>query len=112
MPARALSPSARPSRRESFVIEQGLKPAVLSHIDPAQNGFIPSSSTTSALISMFHTCLGASEATGTTIRTALLDFSKAFDVVDHHILITKLRNLVVMQTAVNHRLSNRQTPKG
>ena len=39
---------------ESFVIEKALKPVVLSHIDPGQFGFIPGSSTTFALISMFH----------------------------------------------------------
>ena len=42
---------------ESFIIEKALKPVVLSHIDPGQFGFIPGSSTSFALISMFHHCL-------------------------------------------------------
>ena len=42
---------------ESVIIEKALKPLVLSHIDPGQFGFIPGSSTSFALISMFHHCL-------------------------------------------------------
>ena len=38
----------------SVIIEKALKPVVLSHIDPGQFGFIPGSSTSFALISMFH----------------------------------------------------------
>ena len=64
---------------ESFVIEEALKPVVLSHIDPGQFGFIPGSSTTFALISMFHHWLRATDGTGATLRSALLDFHKAFD---------------------------------
>lgn len=51
---------------ESFVIEKSLKPNVLASIDPGQYGFIPGSSTTSALISMFHHWLGATDGTGST----------------------------------------------
>ena len=74
---------------ESLAIDQELKPAVISSIDSAQYGFIPGSSTTHALISMFHTWLGATDSTGATVRTALLDFREAFDLVDHHVLIAK-----------------------
>ena len=49
---------------ESFVIEKALKPVVLSHIDPGQFGFIPGSSTTFALISMFHHWLRATDGLG------------------------------------------------
>ena len=59
---------------ESLVIDQELKPAIMSSIDPAQYGFIRGSSTAHALISMFHTWLGATDSTGATVRTALLDF--------------------------------------
>ena len=84
---------------ESFVIEQELKLAVISFID--WYGFIRSSSTTFALISMFHIWLGPSDATLATIRTALSDFRKAFDLVDLHKLITKLGKLGVRSTVVN-----------
>ena len=75
---------------ESFVIERALKPVVLSHIDPGQFGFILGSSTTFALIAMFHHWLRATDGTGATVRTALLDFRKAFDLVDHNILVGTL----------------------
>ena len=80
---------------EGFVIERSLKPVVLSSLDPCQYGFIPGSPTTFALISMYHHWLRSTDGTGTTIRTALLDFRKAFDLVDHHILISKLFSLVL-----------------
>ena len=86
---------------ESFVIEKALKPVVLSHIDPGQFGFIPGSSTTFALISMFHHWLRATDGTGASVRTALLDFRKAFDLVDHNILVGKLHTLGVKPTAIN-----------
>ena len=78
---------------ESFIIKQELKPVILSFIDPAQYRFIRGSSTTDVLIPMFHTWLGATEATGATIKTALLDFRKAFYLVDHHVLVAKLYSL-------------------
>ena len=86
---------------EDFIIEKALKPAVLPAIDPAQFGFIPGSCTTFALISMFHHWLHATDGTGSTVRTALLDFRKAFDLVDHHILLDKLQVLGVKPSAVN-----------
>ena len=39
---------------ESIVIDTELKPVILKQVDPNQFGFIPGSSTTFALISMFH----------------------------------------------------------
>ena len=88
---------------ESFVIDEDLKPVLLSTVDPSQFGFIPGSCTTFALISMFHHWLRATctDGTGSTVRTALLDFRKAFDLVDHHILVGKLLSLGVKPTVVN-----------
>ena len=86
---------------ESFVIEKSVKPAVLSSIDPNQYGFIPGSSTTFALISMLHHWLGATDGTGAAIRTAFVDFRKAFDLVDHQTLIAKLLSLEVKPTSLN-----------
>ena len=86
---------------ESFVIDIDLKPVLLSVIDPSQFAFIPGSCTTFALISMFHQWLCATDGTGSTVRTALLDFGKAFDLIDHHILVTKLSSLGVKPSVVN-----------
>ena len=84
---------------ESFVIKKALKPVVLSHIDPGQFGFIPGFSTTFALIPMFHRWLRTTVGTGVSVRTALLDFRQAFDLVDHNILV--LHTLGVKPTAIN-----------
>ncbi|XP_078357466.1 uncharacterized protein LOC144642376 [Oculina patagonica] len=64
---------------EGIVIEKELKPAILSSVDPGQFGFIPGSSTTFALISMLHHWLCATDGNGSTVRTVLLDYRKAFD---------------------------------
>ena len=50
---------------------------------------------------MFHQWLRATDGTGSTVRTALLDFRKAFDLVDHHILVAKLLSLGVKPSVVN-----------
>ena len=86
---------------EDIVIEKELRPTILSSIDPGQFGFIPGSSTTFALISMLHYWLCATDGNGATVRTALLDYRKAFDLVDHHLLIAKLFSLGVKPTIVN-----------
>ena len=86
---------------KGFVIYKELIPVLLSAIDPAQFEFIPGSCTTFALNSMFHHWLHATDGTGSTIRTALLDFRKAFDFVGHHILVAKLLSLGVKPTVVN-----------
>ena len=85
---------------EGFVIEKALKPVVLSHIDPGQFGLFPGSSTTFALISMFHYWLRATDGTGASVRTALLDFRKAFDLMNHNILVGKLHILGGKPTAI------------
>ena len=57
--------------------------------------------TTFALICMFNHWLHATDGTGATVRTALFDFRKTFDLVDHQILISKLFSLGVKPTTVN-----------
>ena len=76
---------------EEFVIEQYVKPAVLEKVDPGQFGTIPGSSTTEALISMTHAWYKATDGNGATVRAVLFDFNKAFDLIDHGILVQKLR---------------------
>jgi hypothetical protein len=78
---------------ESYIIEKSLKPTVLPSIDPNQYGFIPGSSTTLALISMLHHWLSTTGGTGWSVRTVAVDFRKAFDLVDHQTLVTKLSSL-------------------
>ena len=63
--------------------QKDVKPTLLKVIDPEQFGFIPDSSRTFAIISMLHQWLEATDGTGSCVRFALLDYRKAFDLVDH-----------------------------
>ena len=86
---------------EWYIIDRALKPLMLECMDPNQFGFIPDLSTTFALISMLHHWSEATDGTGAHVRVALLDYKKAFDLVDHNLLIAKLYSLGVKATAVN-----------
>ena len=77
---------------EEFVEDGFVKPAVMSILDDNQYGPIPNSSTTIALISMLHSWSLGTHGNGATVRTLLLDYRKAFDLIDHSILVRKLRN--------------------
>ena len=76
---------------ESFVVETFVKPAVLKRLDRNQYGTIPNSNTVYALISMIHEWNGSTDGNGGTTRVILFDFRKAFDLIDHHILVQKLK---------------------
>lgn len=70
---------------EGFIVDDYVKPAVMSVIDDSQYGAIPNSSTTMALISMLHnwsinTDGNGATVSGGTVRTILFDYRKAFDV--------------------------------
>lgn len=86
---------------ESFIIERELKPSLLKSMDPQQYGFIPQSCTTFALLSMIHNWLKNTDGNGSTIRVCLLDYRKAFDLIDHNLLITKLSNIGISRAVIN-----------
>ena len=75
---------------EEFLVDDYIKPAVLKVIDPNQYGAIPKSSTTMALISILHQWPLGTDGNGSTVRTILFDYRKAFDFIDHSILIDKI----------------------
>lgn len=50
---------------------------------------------------MLHRWLENTDGTGSRVRVALLDYRKAFDLVDHNILIAKLFSLGIKPTVVN-----------
>ena len=77
---------------EDYVVEEYIKPAVLVKVDWNQFGTVPNSSTAYALISMLHTWYQKTDGNGSTVRVVLFDFKKAFDLIDHRILLTKLKN--------------------
>ena len=83
---------------EDFIIQHDLKPELLNIIDPKQFGFIPGSSTNFALISIFNKWLAANDGTGSADRVILLDYFKAFDLVDKNILVTKLHKYGIKPT--------------
>ena len=60
---------------------------VMPYIDPYQLGSVKRSSTSHALVHLLHYWLSALEEPNTFIRTCMIDFSKAFDRIDHNILI-------------------------
>ena len=61
-------------------------------MDPHQFGSMKGSSTTLALVELIHGWVSAVETLGSVVRVLFLDFRKAFDRVDHHILLSKLVN--------------------
>ena len=86
---------------EEFIVEDYVKPAIIDIIDASQYGAIPNSSTTMALISMLHHWFINTDGNGATIRTILFDYRKAFDFIDHTILVKKLGNLNIPRSIIN-----------
>ena len=65
----------------------------MDQIDPQQYGSIKGTSTVHALVELVHKWKYAVETPRTIVRILLVDFSKPFDRVDHHILMTKCASL-------------------
>ena len=82
---------------ESFVFN-GPVPIVMPYIDPFQFGSMRKSSTTHAIV---HYWLSTLETPNTITRTCFIDFSNAFDRIDHNILMRKLQLLNVPPVLFN-----------
>jgi hypothetical protein len=85
---------------ESFVF-RWLFNYIRPSIDPLQFGNIKNCSTTHALIHKIHNWLAELENSGSTIRCCMIDFSKAFDRIDHNILLHKLQQLNIPPILLN-----------
>ncbi|KAI0218023.1 hypothetical protein LSAT2_030238 [Lamellibrachia satsuma] len=65
----------------------------MDQIDPQQYGSIKGTSTVHALVELVHKWKYAVKTPGTIVQILFVDFNKAFDRVDHHILMTKCASL-------------------
>ena len=77
---------------EEVVVNGVVKPVVMNILNENQYGAIPNSSTTMPQISMLHSWSVGTDGNGATAKTLLLDYCKAFNLIDHSILVRKLRN--------------------
>lgn len=75
-----------------FVMGGFMKPALTSVLGDSQYGVIPNSSATIAQMSIQHRWSSGRDGNGATTRALSLDYRKAFDLIDHSILVRKLRN--------------------
>ena len=66
---------------------------ITNSLDHNQFGGIRGSSTDMALLSIVNEISKSTDNSSTVVRMLLCDFSKAFDLVDHNILIDKLNNM-------------------
>ena len=80
----------------------------MPHVDPFQLGCVKK---THALVHLIHQWLAATESPKTVVYSCLTDFSKAFDRIEHNILLHKLQLLNVPPLLLNwcaHFLRDRQ----
>ena len=82
---------------EECVVADCVKAAVLKILDPSQYGAVPKSSTNQALIHMLHHWTQGCDGNGAAVRLTLFDYQKAFHLIDHRILVQKLRKLDLPQ---------------
>ena len=96
---------------KDLVVTNYVKPAALRVLDDRQYGAVPKSSTTLALLEMIHCWTNATDGNGSSVRAILFDYIKAFDLIDHKILIPKLSTLNLPHSIINriiNFLTNRQ----
>ena len=64
---------------------------IADKIDDMQFGGLCRTSTTDALVELTHMWYETTDKLKTYVRVVMLDFSKAFDLINHHLLIEKLK---------------------
>ena len=72
----------------------------MDQIDPQQYWSIKGTSTVHSLVELVHKWKSAVETPGTIVRILLVDFSKTFDRVEHHIFMTKCASLVLPNVVI------------
>ena len=78
---------------EKFVVKRFLWPALDNSLMEDQFAFKPTGSTTAALIQLVHSVCSMINQGSDYVRCLLVDYSKAFDTVDHEVLLRELGNL-------------------
>lgn len=86
------------------MVSRWLRPAITPDLISDQFAFRPTGSTTSALVYFMHHVTRMLE-TNAYVRCLLIDFSKAFDVVDHVVLVDKISKLKMPAFALNWLIS-------
>jgi hypothetical protein len=89
---------------EKLFVRHWLRPSIPPQALIDQYAFKPSGSTTCALIHFAHFASQMLE-TNSYVRCLLIDFSKAFDIVDHQILANKLSQLDLHPSTLNWIIS-------
>ena len=89
---------------EKLIVQKYLRPAISNELIKDQFAFRPTGSTTNALVYFMHQVTLLLE-NNSYVRCLLVDFSKAFDCVDHFILIEKLCKLNVPSCILNWIIS-------
>ena len=79
---------------ESFVVGWLWK-YIRGSIDPCQYGCVQGSSTVHALTDFLHRCYTKTDSAKNFAGILLLDYTKAFDLINHHVLLNKLEVLNV-----------------
>ena len=79
---------------ESFPCKQVMQ-IISDCLDPCQFGNQKGTSTTHALIDLVHFIAKSTDAPGYHVRILFCDYSKAFDLVNHNLILIKLRDLGV-----------------
>ena len=87
----SLTPIA--SKTSESIILNMVNEKIAENIKPNQFGGMGGASTTDALVEMIHRWSEATDKLDHYVRVALLDFSKAFDLINHNILLAKLKSM-------------------
>jgi len=86
---------------DGYVVDDFIKPAALQVLDDWQYGAVLKSTTTLALLEMLDSWTKATDGNRSTIRTVLFACRKAFDLIDHGILVNKLKSLNLPVSIIN-----------
>lgn len=86
---------------EEFVVKDFLRPAFLGVIEDNQYWVTPGSSTNIALINMLYHWSMGTDGNSSTVITVLSDHRKAFDFIDHGIVLQKLCKLDIKLCIIN-----------